>query len=334
MMTGRLFIDGNDAYTDYGVYVENKGLGQLIQFPAFKTIDSTDWPEYDGEEYDLTAPMLDTRTLQLSFAISNVRYAEDLFDTLSQGAYHNFYVPALGRTWKLRMTTNGSFSSLVSLGKLTLTFADDFPVVPTGEALDFGTSGVVQFGYELDGLDMSQFGAYILRGSHNDLRKAPQVKPNLTVKTKSAAGVRYDAQEVLFKPKDVSLNVLIKTSTIEEFWQRYDALFATLLQPELRKFYVEETNAEYECFYSKQAVTDLNVSEAGVWCQFTLTLKFVSCRPVNSYMFLATESEDWVTTEDGARIIIRPRSGISYLIMQSGEFVVTEDGNSRIFTNN
>lgn len=335
-MTGKLFIDGSDAYTDYGVYLGDNGLCGLIQFPAFKKPDSTDWPDEDGEEYDLTEPLLDTRTFQLTFSIVNVRYAEDLFDALSQGAYHEFYVPALGKTWKLRMTTNGSFSSHVTLGKLGLTFADDFPLVPTGEALDFGESGVVQFGYELDGIDMSQFGAYILKGSHNDLRKAPQVKTNLTVKTKNTAGVQYDGEEVFFKPKDVSLNLLIKTSTASDFWQRYNALFATLLQPQLRKFYVEETNGEYECFFSKQNVTRLDIDpQGGVWCQFTLTLKFVSCRPVNSYMFLATEDDDWVVTEDGqSRIIIRPRSGITYLIMQSGEFIVTEDGNSRIFTNN
>lgn len=336
-MTGKLFIDGSDAYLDFGVYLEDNGLGQLIQFPSFQKIDSTDWPDEDGEEYDLTAPTLDTRTLQLPFNISNVRYAEDLFDVLSQGAYHLFHVPALGKTWKLRMTTNGSFSSHVTLGKLTLTFADDFPVVPDAEHLDFGESGVLQFGYELDGVDMSQFGAYVLKGSHNDLRKAPQVKTNLTVKTKGMTGVQYDGEEVFFKPKDVTLNLFIKTSTAEEFWLRYDALFCALLKPELRKMYFEENNAEYECYYNKQSVQRLSIlPDGGIWCQFALTLKFVSCRPVNSYMFLATEDEDWVITEDSseARIIIRPRSGISYLIMQGGEFVVTEDGNSRIYTNN
>ncbi len=337
MMTGKLLIDNSDAYLDFGVYVENGALKQLIQYPSFKTIESTDWPDEDGEEYDLTAPVLDTRILQISFCISNVRYAEDFFDTLSQGAYHDFSVPALGRTWKLRMTTNGSFASHVTLGKITLTFADDFPKVPTATPLDFGESGVVQFGYELDGVDMSQFGAHILQGSHNDLRKAPQVKQNLTIKTKGTAGVKYDAEEVHFKSKDVSLNLLIKTPTVADFWERYDALFATLLQPQTRKLYVEETNTEYECFYSKQSVQSFHIlAGGGIWCQFSLTLKFISCRPVNSYMFLATEDNDWVVTEDEnrARIIIRPRSGISYLIMQSGEFVMTEDGNSRIYTNN
>lgn len=147
----------------------------------------------------------------------------------------------------------------------------------------------------------------------------------------------YAAQEVYFKPKDVTLNVLIKTPTVATFWERYNALFATLLKPEVRKFYVEETNAEYECFYNKMNVQNFYLTpDGGVWCKFSLTLKFVSCRPVNSYMFLATEDDDWVVTEDDnkARIIIRPRSGISYLIMQSGEFVMTEDGNSRIYTNN
>lgn len=336
-MIGKLFIDGSDAYADFGVYVEDGGLAQLVQYPSFKTIESIDWPDEDGEEFDLTAPVLDTRTLQIPFGISNVRYAEDLFDALSQGAYHEFKVPALNKTWKLRMTTNGLFASHVTLGKLTLTFADDFPEVPIASPLDFGESGVTQFGYELDGIDLSQFGAYILKGSHDDLRKAPQVKQNLSITTKGIAGMTYDGEEVYFKPKDVTLNILIKTASSQEFWERYDALFATLLQPELRKFYDENTNAEFECFYDKQNVQSFHLlPNGGVWCEFALTLKFVSCRPVNSYMYLATEDDNWVVTEDSnmARIIIRPRSGISYLIMQSGEFVITEDGNSRIYTNN
>lgn len=305
MMKGKLLIDNIDAYIDFGVYVEDGELGQLIQFPSFKTIDSTDWPDEDGEEYDLTAPVLDTRTLQIAFCVSNVRYAEDLFDCLSQGAYHEFKVPVLGKAWKLRMTTNGSFSSHLSLGKLTLTFADDFPLVPTASPLDFGKSGVVQFGYELDGVDMSRFGAYILRGSHNDLRKAPQVKQNLTINTKNSAGVNYDAEEVYFKPKDVTLNVLIKTSTVAEFWERYNALFAALLKPEVRKFYVKETNAEYECFYSKESVQNFHLSPDGsVWCQFALTLKFVSCRPGNYYMFLTSEDGNWILTEEEKSHII------------------------------
>ncbi len=97
MMTGKLLIDNSDAYLDFGVYVENGALKQLIQYPSFKTIESTDWPDEDGEEYDLTAPVLDTRILQISFCISNVRYAEDFFDTLSQGAYHDLvYQPSAG----------------------------------------------------------------------------------------------------------------------------------------------------------------------------------------------------------------------------------------------
>lgn len=307
MMRGRLFIDGNDAYTDYGVYVEDNGLCGLIQFPAFKKIDSTDWLDEDGEEYDLTAPLLDTRTFQLSFAIHNVRYAQDLFYDLSQGAYHDFHVPALGRTWKLRMTSNGAFSSFVTFGKFTLNFVDDYPTIPKGTPLEVGKSGIIQGGYELDGFDMSQFGAYILKGSLNDLRKSPQVKTNLEIKSNYITSVIYDAEVVHFKPKDVSFNLLIKTSTVAEFWERYDALFSVLLQPELHKFVYKETEAVYECFYSKQNITRFFVEDnGGIWCEFTLTLKFVSCRPATSYMFLVTQDNDYITTEDGIKVIIRP----------------------------
>ena len=79
-MKNLLFIDGRDAYVEYGIFVEQYGYKQLIQFPSFKKLESTDWPEEDGIEVDLTATKLDTRRLQIQFCISNVRYAEDLFD--------------------------------------------------------------------------------------------------------------------------------------------------------------------------------------------------------------------------------------------------------------
>lgn len=335
---GKLLVDGEDAFLEYGIFVEQYGYKALIQMPSFKKLNSTEWPEFDGEEVDLTAPVLDTKTFNIQFCITNVRYAEDFFNDISQGAYHTFYFADLKKSYKLRLTSNGTFSSFIKLGKLTLSFADDFPAVPDESPYEFGDTEVAQFGYELDGIDMSQFGSYILKGTDDSLRKTPNVRSNLSVSTQDTAGVSYDSQSVFFKTKDATLKLLIRTDDIDEFWKRWNALFSVLMQPEARQFLFGEMDALYDCYYSKNSVTKFEILNNGhVWCEFSVALTFTDCRPISQYMLLATEDDDWVITEDKedpARILIRPRSGISYLITQSGEFIVTEDGNSRIYVNN
>ena len=101
-MKGRLYIDGTDAFDEYGVFVEQYGYKALIQLPPFKNIDSTEWPEHDGEEYDLSAPVLDTKTFAISFCITDITSASDLFELLSDKSYHTFNFTELGKSYKLR----------------------------------------------------------------------------------------------------------------------------------------------------------------------------------------------------------------------------------------
>ena len=39
-MKGKLYIDGKDAFEEYGVFVERWGYKALIQMPNFKSITS------------------------------------------------------------------------------------------------------------------------------------------------------------------------------------------------------------------------------------------------------------------------------------------------------
>ena len=71
-MINRLFIDGNDAYLQYGVYVTSGGFNELVAFPPLKSVDSNDWQEEDGEEADLSAPVLNTREIQVKFAFGGL----------------------------------------------------------------------------------------------------------------------------------------------------------------------------------------------------------------------------------------------------------------------
>lgn len=272
---GRLFIDGKDAMLEYGIFVEKGGYKSLIQMPSFKKIDSTEWPEFDGEELDLTSPVLDSKTFSMQFCIVNIDYAETLFDELSTGAYHSFEFVDIGKTYRLRLTQNGSFSSFIKLGKLTLSFADDFPKRPEGEYYNYGESGIRQFGYKLDGIDFSQFGLFVLKGSDDAIRKVPNVRSNLSVDSASLSGLIYDEKYVTFKSKDVALKLLINTDSIDEFWKRWNSLFAIVLKPDARTFYFSALGHEYECYYKSNSVTKFEIMRNGhIWCEFVLTLIF------------------------------------------------------------
>ena len=86
-MVGKLFIDGLDAFSEYGIFVEQYGYKALVQMPSFKKLSSTEWPEYDGEEVDLSAPLLDSKTFSIPFCITDILSASDLFEVLSDGSY-------------------------------------------------------------------------------------------------------------------------------------------------------------------------------------------------------------------------------------------------------
>lgn len=307
-MVGKLFIDGVDAYSEYGVFVEQYGYKGVVQFPQFKTIETIEWDEYDGEEADLTNPVLDAKSVSIPFCITNVRFAEDLFAALCDKAYHTFLFSDLKREYRLRMTSVGSFSSLLKLGKLQLTFSDDFPPTPIAQPYELGKSGIKQLGYVIDGIDFSQFGSHILQGTDESIRKAPNFRPALSVSPKTEAGVVYDEGAVpRFKAKDITVKLLIRCSDIDEFWKRYDSLFAVLVQSESRVFYFPKLDAEYECYYKSCNVQKFEITPSGrVWCEFNVVLRCISSRPGTTYWVLIAEDGSLIVTEpEEAAILFR-----------------------------
>lgn len=304
-MKGRLFIDGNDAFTEYGVFVEQYGYKALIQAPPFKSIDSTEWDEFDGAEYDLSEPVLDSKTFSVAFCITDITSASDLFELLSDKAYHTFDFRELGKTYRLRLTSNGSLSSKVRLGNLSLSFADDFPTPDEAEPYPVGVDDVRQSGYELDDIDFSRFGVYILNGTDDNILKAPDVRPNLTINTKGEAGVSYDDEIVMYKPKDVVVKMLIRAANVTVFWERWNALFTALIKPDIRRLYIDKTVEEFDCFYRKCSVSKFDILRNGrVWCEFSVTLTFTNSRPTGNYALLVTEDDELVLTEDGESYIL------------------------------
>jgi hypothetical protein len=305
----KLFIDGLDAMVEYGVFVERNGYRQLIQQPVFKKIDQTEWPEFDGVEADVAAPMLDARQFQIQFCIKNVRWAEDLFLALSDGVYHEFDFKEVDIKVNLRLVSNGAFSSYIRLGKMTLTFADDFPSGLKGEPYELGESEVVQRGYTIDDIDFSQFGMYVLKGTDDSIRKAPNVRENLKITAKNMSGASYDSNgDVHWRAKDMTLKLFVRAADLEEFWERYGALYQVLMSPGLHTFNFSPIDVDYHCFYKSNSVSRFEILTSGkVWCEFSVVMTVTDWHPVSSWLLLETEGEELVITEGNINYTITIR---------------------------
>ncbi|QCD37227.1 hypothetical protein EZ315_15440 (plasmid) [Duncaniella freteri] len=317
-MFNKLLIDGKDAYAEYGVFVEQYGYKALVQMPSFKKLESTEWDEYDGEETDLTSPILDTKTFAIQFCITEIDMVDNLFELLSDKSYHTFHFAELSKSYKLRLVGNPSRSALIHLGKISVNFADDFPPVVLNDFInedDLDDSNIIlnhkpyatapagfkQKGYELDDIDFSRFGIYVLDGTDDNIEKAPNVRANLTVNVKNSPGVVYDNDWVMYKSKDVGLKLLIHAPSISDFWQRWYSFWAVVLKPESRKLYIDNPIDEFECHYKSNSVTTFDIRRNGsVWCEFTTTLTFTNCRPLGNYFVLVTEDGEIVITEPGS----------------------------------
>lgn len=295
-MTGKLYIDGKDAYSLYSVFVTGDGYKELVAYPALKTIDSNDWAEEDGIEPDLSSPVLDTRELSIFFSYhgTNARFGA-FVELLSDKAYHTFDFREIGKTYRLRLVTQPNLSLAISLGLFTLRFADDFPLDGYTYLKPISTVAP-QTAYELDGISFSDYGIYVLQGSEAEIQKSPAVKKNLLQNIASKSGAIYDGEFVAFQTKEVKLKCLMRAKTLQEFWRNYNAFLYDLIRPDERQLYVDATGYEYPCYY-KSCTVDKFFPTDKIWFEFSLVLVFTSFRVEGEEFLLASEDDILIITE-------------------------------------
>lgn len=297
-MKGDLYIDGHDAYTVYGVYIIEGGYSELVAMPPLKSIESNDWQEEDGVEADLSAPVLNTRDIQLKIASdnSNNRYFS-LIERLSDGSYHTFDVRNIGREYKLRLVSITVSSNANDLALLTLKLADDFPLDGYKYAEPVSTLSEDD-SYAIDDRPTTDYNVRILQGSLSEITKTPDVKTNMLRNIKTAQGAIYDPLTVTYKSKDVKLYCLMTAKDTAVLWRNWDALLYDLVRPEERLLYVNSLEQEFPCYYKSCSVTEF-YCEGKIWLKFTLTLTFTrDFRISDDDVVLATEDSIVVFTQN------------------------------------
>lgn len=302
-MINRLFIDGTDAFTAFGVFVTAGGYNGLVAYPPLKEVKSNDWPEEDGIEVDLSAPALNRREFAMTFALSGKDPSLGAFiKLLSDSMYHTFEFREIGRTYRLRMVSHTSLRTALSLGLVTLQLADDFPLDGYKYSSPVSTVATCD-DYELDGRPLTDYGVRVLEGTLDEVVKSPAVKQNLLLGTVSHNGDTWDGEAVTFSTKDVKVDCLMRAATLNELWRNYNALLHNLVQPGERRLYIDAIGLEYPCYYKDSSVVEFCAS-GKIWLKFSITLVFTSFRLGNDDYLLAAESGEMFVLEENSETFI------------------------------
>jgi len=281
MLEDKLYIDGEDAFVNYGVFVEEEGYNELVAFPPLKSVKYNDWQEKDGIEVDLSSPILDTREFAMKFSFAGEQALfENFMQALASGAYHTFYCKEIGRTYILRMVSHSDMDLACGACSITVRFADDYPL--RGYTYVAPSSSIPEYNdYAIDDALLTTYGCRVLEGSLAEIKKKPAEKTNLLRNISIQSGAIYDGQTVTFKSKDVKINCLMRASTLAELWQNYDALLYNLTQPGERSLYCATTGLSYPCYYESCSVSEFYAT-GKIWLKFSLVLVFTGPGVVKS----------------------------------------------------
>lgn len=311
MKQSQIYIDGADAYKQFGIFVTQGSYDSLVSFPSSKSLDSNDWPEEDGQEFDLSAIVLNSGEVSIELAFVNHLKFANFVTLLSDKGYHDFRFAELDRTYRLRLASQNGFEVFPGLNVAKFTLVNDFP--REAEFVYQAPVGGLPLpgGYEIDDRDFADYGVLVLQGSDAEIRKAPSVKKNLLQDFKRQDGAVYDGEVVTFQTKEVALKCLMRTPDVKTFWRNRDALLHDLTRQSVkrdsegyeyrdaeRSLYYDAYSESYPCYYKSCQTNELKIA-GGVWWEFTLTLVFTSFRLYDTDYLLASESGEMITTEDG-----------------------------------
>lgn len=143
ILKGLLFINGKDAYAEYGAYLsedapgEHKNYSALLKIGKAKARTAVDFPEQHGRKYgQKVTTRLDERQIDLQFCIEGSsgadflkrysRFVSDLCEGDADG-WLNFELPELGKTFRLLYSDCQDWSQLTPLeGKVYASFIVSF----------------------------------------------------------------------------------------------------------------------------------------------------------------------------------------------------------------
>jgi len=131
-MTGDLLINTKDAWTTWGVFLEDGSEDKLLQASPLKDYIGNKSRQDHGKQVLDTTPRVDERNVTVVFCFANTptnfitRYK--LFTTELYLGNITLQVVRLGITFNLKYLNSTALSSMTTLGKVAVTFSEPNPM--------------------------------------------------------------------------------------------------------------------------------------------------------------------------------------------------------------
>lgn len=139
-MTGRLIINGKDAWTTWGVFLEEGSYGRLLSGDSVKPYTTNESRSIDGVDVWIKDPRLEARrlTVVVCFAERSGSFVgryNSLISELLQGRMqgnrripNSFNVPPIGKNFKFIYEGHTNLTqSNMAIGKVALRFFEPNP---------------------------------------------------------------------------------------------------------------------------------------------------------------------------------------------------------------
>lgn len=259
-------INNINIQTTYHTHLLDNNYKDLFCFPPLKKLDSNDWAEYYGKEYDTDSPQLDTISFSLSFISKSNQY-DPFISFLSAQTYNDFHFEELGKSFRLRFV--GVRKAKEEQGYITyeVTFANDNPL--QGYTYQAPNDTLPLSGFTIDNIDLSKYGIYLLEENKSSLTKSYEVKEHLTTISRTFTGVKYAEHNNVFKERTLELLCYIK-QPINRFWKLYEALLYNLSQRGERT--INAFGSTFKAIYQKANVKEVLLTKDTLRVEFTISL--------------------------------------------------------------
>ena len=283
--------------SDLGAVLAPDSYKSVLTWSKFKSLQSNDWAEYNYVEYDLAQPTLDKRTVTLNFHANGADGYSRFMEYLMQYVYSYYEFPELGVTLRMRMDTNSLKSIDGKWQSFSINFFDDEPYRQQSSVVRL--QNFRDTDYELDNVDLAQYGISILKGSYQSFVQIPQLKERLTISENSMDGAIYDhGSDIKFKQSSFTLKCLLRAETLQYAVANYYYIYELLRQSGARKIMYK--NLRCNCFYNSCNITAVHskMSSGNAGIAFDVTFNVVDfAKDYDSKVeYLESTGTQWINT--------------------------------------
>ena len=196
-------IDGVSILSTYGAFIAKGGFNEIVRWPSLKEVKVNDWQEYDGLEPDLSTMRVAGCEASVNYICRGGIEALDAFWNFLKGKpVREYEFAGLGLATRMRVVAMSDLNYARAFSVIAVRYAIDAPFADY-EYQEPVSGLVCPSDYELNGVNLADYGIIILKGTAQETAKKGQIKPLLIRDISSLDGLTYDENPLVNDPDDL-----------------------------------------------------------------------------------------------------------------------------------